>query len=188
LGTLNPQDGTPAPSSPLDQLARSSPLAPLRAQRTPARAGSFLGPARPLAISAQHGSYLGLSCRSRPLAASTRQHVLVSITPILENNSSRLLSLAARRPPPGGCDYRRFLTTGKRRNWSPSSGRPAKRKASLGVGSLMPRRCLRPSHWRKRLHVEGLSYRKISARLAAQGHVTGSKPHVASAIQKMLGR
>src|SRR5215468_3156054 len=44
FGTLNPQDGTPAPSSPVDQLARSSPLAPLRAQRTPARAGSFFDP------------------------------------------------------------------------------------------------------------------------------------------------
>jgi DNA invertase Pin-like site-specific DNA recombinase len=41
----------------------------------------------------------------------------------------------------------------------------------------------------KQLASEGLSYRKISAALAAQGHVTGSgKPHVASAIQKMLGR
>jgi DNA invertase Pin-like site-specific DNA recombinase len=40
----------------------------------------------------------------------------------------------------------------------------------------------------KRLHGEGLSYRKISAALAEQGHLTGSgKPHVASAIQKMLG-
>jgi DNA invertase Pin-like site-specific DNA recombinase len=39
----------------------------------------------------------------------------------------------------------------------------------------------------KELHGKGLSYRKISAALAAQGHVTGSgKPHVASAIQKML--
>ncbi len=37
------------------------------------------------------------------------------------------------------------------------------------------------------LHDAGMSYRKISAELAAQGHVTGSgKPHVASAIQKML--
>jgi DNA invertase Pin-like site-specific DNA recombinase len=41
----------------------------------------------------------------------------------------------------------------------------------------------------KLLHAEGLSYRKIAAELAARGHVTGSgKPHVASAIQKMLGR
>jgi DNA invertase Pin-like site-specific DNA recombinase len=41
----------------------------------------------------------------------------------------------------------------------------------------------------KLLHDEGMSYRKISAALAAQGHTTGSgKPHVASAIQKMLGR
>jgi DNA invertase Pin-like site-specific DNA recombinase len=40
----------------------------------------------------------------------------------------------------------------------------------------------------KQLHAEGMSYRKISAALAAQGHTTGSgKPHVASAIQKMLG-
>jgi DNA invertase Pin-like site-specific DNA recombinase len=38
-----------------------------------------------------------------------------------------------------------------------------------------------------KLHAQGLSYRKISAALAAQGHVTsGGKPHVASAIQKML--
>ena len=37
------------------------------------------------------------------------------------------------------------------------------------------------------LHSEGLSYRKIAAELAARGHVTGSgRPHVASAIQKML--
>jgi hypothetical protein len=40
----------------------------------------------------------------------------------------------------------------------------------------------------KQLHTDGLSYRKISAALAAQGHTTGSgKPHVASAVQKMLG-
>ena len=39
------------------------------------------------------------------------------------------------------------------------------------------------------LHAAGMSYRKISAELASRGHVTGSgKPHVASAIQKMLGR
>jgi DNA invertase Pin-like site-specific DNA recombinase len=39
----------------------------------------------------------------------------------------------------------------------------------------------------KELHAQGLSYRKISAALAVQGHVTGSgKPHVASAVQKML--
>jgi DNA invertase Pin-like site-specific DNA recombinase len=39
----------------------------------------------------------------------------------------------------------------------------------------------------KELHREGLSYRKISAALAAQGHLTRTgKPHVASAIQKML--
>jgi len=41
----------------------------------------------------------------------------------------------------------------------------------------------------KQLQAEGLSYRKISATLAAQGHVTGSgKLHAASAIQKMLGK
>jgi DNA invertase Pin-like site-specific DNA recombinase len=40
----------------------------------------------------------------------------------------------------------------------------------------------------KELHVRGLSYRKIAAELAAQGHVTRTgKPHVASAVQKMLG-
>ena len=39
----------------------------------------------------------------------------------------------------------------------------------------------------KELHAKGLSYRKISAELAAHGHVTGGgKPHVASAVQKML--
>lgn len=39
----------------------------------------------------------------------------------------------------------------------------------------------------KQLHSDGLSYRRISAELAARGHVTGSgKPHVASAIQKMV--
>ncbi len=39
----------------------------------------------------------------------------------------------------------------------------------------------------KRLHAEGLSYRKISTALAVQGHMTARrKPHVASAIQKML--
>jgi DNA invertase Pin-like site-specific DNA recombinase len=39
----------------------------------------------------------------------------------------------------------------------------------------------------KQLHAAGLSYRKISAQLAAQGHVTSTgKPHVASAVQKML--
>jgi DNA invertase Pin-like site-specific DNA recombinase len=37
------------------------------------------------------------------------------------------------------------------------------------------------------LRAAGMSYRKISAMLAEQGHVTsGGKPHVASAIQKML--
>jgi DNA invertase Pin-like site-specific DNA recombinase len=41
----------------------------------------------------------------------------------------------------------------------------------------------------KQLHADGLSYRKISAELASRGHTTGTgKPHVASAIQKMLGR
>ena len=41
----------------------------------------------------------------------------------------------------------------------------------------------------KQLEAEGLSYRKIATELAARGHVTsGGKPHVASAIQKMLGR
>ena len=41
----------------------------------------------------------------------------------------------------------------------------------------------------KQLHAAGMSYRKISAALAEQGHVTGGgKPHTASAIQKMLGR
>jgi DNA invertase Pin-like site-specific DNA recombinase len=39
----------------------------------------------------------------------------------------------------------------------------------------------------KQLHAEGTSYRKIGAALAARGHMTGSgKPHVASAVQKML--
>jgi len=40
----------------------------------------------------------------------------------------------------------------------------------------------------KELHGRGLSYRKISAELANRGHVTRTgKPHVASAVQKMLG-
>jgi DNA invertase Pin-like site-specific DNA recombinase len=40
----------------------------------------------------------------------------------------------------------------------------------------------------KQLVAEGLSYRKISAKLAELGHVTRTrKPHVASAVQKMLG-
>jgi hypothetical protein len=39
----------------------------------------------------------------------------------------------------------------------------------------------------KQLEAEGLSYRKISAKLAELGHVTRTgKPHVASAVQKML--
>src|SRR5271167_1829284 len=39
----------------------------------------------------------------------------------------------------------------------------------------------------KQLHAAGMSYRKISATLAEQGHFTSrGKPHVASAIQKML--
>jgi DNA invertase Pin-like site-specific DNA recombinase len=39
----------------------------------------------------------------------------------------------------------------------------------------------------KQLRAEGLSYRKIAAKLAESGHVTGGgKLHVASAIQKML--
>jgi DNA invertase Pin-like site-specific DNA recombinase len=41
----------------------------------------------------------------------------------------------------------------------------------------------------KELHRQGLSYRKISAELLARGHVTRTgKPHVASAVQKMLER
>ena len=41
----------------------------------------------------------------------------------------------------------------------------------------------------KELHSRGLSYRKIAAELTQQGHLTSrGKPHVASAIQKMLGR
>src|SRR5262249_11660089 len=40
----------------------------------------------------------------------------------------------------------------------------------------------------KQLHSAGMSYRKISAELAAQGHLTGGgKPYVASAVQRMLG-
>jgi hypothetical protein len=51
----------------------------------------------------------------------------------------------------------------------------------------MPKRCLQQASLPKQLHADGLSYRKISAALAAQGHTTVSgKPHVASAIQKML--
>jgi DNA invertase Pin-like site-specific DNA recombinase len=39
----------------------------------------------------------------------------------------------------------------------------------------------------KELHAQRMSYRKISAELAARGHVTRTgKPHVASAVQKML--
>ena len=39
----------------------------------------------------------------------------------------------------------------------------------------------------KELHGRGLSYREISAALAPQGHLTRTrKPHVASAVQKML--
>jgi DNA invertase Pin-like site-specific DNA recombinase len=39
----------------------------------------------------------------------------------------------------------------------------------------------------KALHAEGLSYRRISAQLAAEGHLTGGgKPHAASAVQTML--
>jgi DNA invertase Pin-like site-specific DNA recombinase len=41
----------------------------------------------------------------------------------------------------------------------------------------------------KQLKGDGLSYRKIAAALAVSGHVTGGgRPHVASAIQKMLLR
>jgi DNA invertase Pin-like site-specific DNA recombinase len=41
----------------------------------------------------------------------------------------------------------------------------------------------------KQLHASGLSYRRIAAELAVRGHLTGSgKSHIASAIQKMLGR
>jgi hypothetical protein len=37
------------------------------------------------------------------------------------------------------------------------------------------------------LEARGLSYRKIAAELATQGHVTRTrKPHVASAVPKML--
>jgi hypothetical protein len=40
----------------------------------------------------------------------------------------------------------------------------------------------------KQLEAEGLSYRKISAKLTGLGHVTRTgKPHAASAVQKMLG-
>ena len=41
----------------------------------------------------------------------------------------------------------------------------------------------------RQLQADGLSYRKIAAELAVRGHLTSNgKPHVASAIQKMLGR
>jgi len=40
----------------------------------------------------------------------------------------------------------------------------------------------------QQLHAEGLSYRKNSAKLAELGHITRTgRPHVASAVQKMLG-
>jgi hypothetical protein len=40
----------------------------------------------------------------------------------------------------------------------------------------------------RELRRQRLSYRKISAELAARGHVTaGGKPYVASAVQAMLG-
>jgi DNA invertase Pin-like site-specific DNA recombinase len=39
----------------------------------------------------------------------------------------------------------------------------------------------------KQLHAQRMSYRRISAELAARGHLTRTgKPHVASAVQKML--
>jgi DNA invertase Pin-like site-specific DNA recombinase len=39
----------------------------------------------------------------------------------------------------------------------------------------------------KELHAAGMSYRKIAAELAVKGHLTRTgKPHVASAVQKML--
>jgi hypothetical protein len=39
----------------------------------------------------------------------------------------------------------------------------------------------------KQLHADGMSLRKISATLAAQGHLTGGgKPYVASAVQALL--
>ena len=40
----------------------------------------------------------------------------------------------------------------------------------------------------KQMHDQGMSLRKISAELAARGHVTaGGRPYVASAVQTMLG-
>src|ERR1700685_1608320 len=54
VGVGNPQfsgrDASPRYRVSLTWLALSSPLAPLRAQRIPARAGSFIGPYRPLGV------------------------------------------------------------------------------------------------------------------------------------------
>jgi hypothetical protein len=47
----------------------------------------------------------------------------------------------------------------------------AKPMASAKAARATPRRCLTPSPWR-RTWARGLSYRKIAAELATQGHVT----------------
>ena len=76
----------------------------------------------------------------------------------------------------------------------PSSARPASERKPLGVGRHVGRKSyaeLRPETvaLAKQMHANGVPYRKISAALAAQGHVTsGGQPYVVSAIQKMLGR
>jgi len=74
----------------------------------------------------------------------------------------------------------------KRAAWSPSR----KREANGKCESRKSYAEARPDTVAlvKELAARGLSYRKIAAELAAQGHVTRTgKPHVASAVQKMLG-
>jgi hypothetical protein len=84
----------------------------------------------------------------------------------------------------------------ERNHWSNERSELIKaRIAAARVRGVTPgrKRCAKPMPetvaLAKQLHAEGMSYRKISAALAAQGHTTGSgKPHVASAVQKMLER
>jgi hypothetical protein len=100
----------------------------------------------------------------RQKAAECRQQAKLSITPLDRQQWVRLAE--------------HWLKLGEAPETGKCEGRKSYAEARLDTVALV-----------KQLEAEGLSYRKIAAELAARGHVTsGGKPHVASAIHKMLGR
>src|SRR5579863_960229 len=67
LQPLDPQDGTPIRQRlSITWLARPAPLAPFRAQRAPARAGSFNGTSLPCPNVRYHGSFMYKRTSSQP--------------------------------------------------------------------------------------------------------------------------